>query len=610
MLYGSTEFRDLLIEIIRKEYRHHNYALTVKLAKEMSVHVYGERPDSLLSRVRPGEDADIMQYRLDNFEPTTKAPCGKALKIVSKIFNPNLYSIIWPKDNPVAEELRIYTTYYFPVYNSLMVYNKDVTLKKMIADANAVMAVKPQRIPQNDAEKVKPIVTIYCSEDIWNYDLDHYLFHISEEKLNGDTIHTFEYYDFTQFIRFQTSSPNYPDLKITVIESYQHSFKDERGEQEIPCWKLRGNTLTVTDGDPVYESFFADAQPHWNLSLIHESDVLGSFVKHMNPQRYIIGEECQNKKEVDGIMLRCHNGTLRGGSKDGRGLSMQCDMCGGTGKVASSPYEDMIMLRHKLDEMTNLTMDPVGYVHVPVDATRMLADRADIMVQRGNAAINMLIEDYVGANQSGVAKIYDRSAQSDTIYDIGMAMYDVHFQNQYYFINKYMNEVADRSAGKATDENLPQVNKPTRFNVETMAELVNSFREGVAAGLDRNFMQVKQIEILSKDLDTNPDLKKYYVTIVNLDPLFGMTQVDIDANLAKTLIKKEDAVIHANLKPFVDRAVAENKGFLDFDQTVKMDILRKYAQELIKTEKPMIDPMAIPPDDTTGTSSTDRDTDT
>jgi hypothetical protein len=596
MIYGSTEFRDSLIRIIREEKRHPNYKLTVKLAKDMSVHVYGDKPVDLLERARPGEDEEITEYRLQNFEPTTKAPCGKALKIVSKIFNPNLYSIVWPKDNSTAEELRIYTTYYYPVYNSLMVYNKDVTLKKMIADANAVMAVKPQRIPRNDAEKVKPIVTIYSSEDVWDYDLDHYLFHISTEQVTGGKLYTFEYYDYVRFIRFTAKSPKIDELELNILEAYDHNFVDERKEQEIPCWKLRGNTLQVSDGDPVYESFFADAQPHWNLSLIHESDVLGAFIKHMNPQRFVVGEECTHTKVVDGIRLRCSNGILRGGNPaTGKGYSEKCDACNGSGKAATSPYETHVILKQKLDEMQNLSMDPIGYVKVPVDATKLLAERADIMVQRGNAAINMLIEDYVGANQSGVAKIMDRSAQSDTIYDIGMAMYDVHFQNQYYFINKYMNAVADSSAGKDNDANLPQVNKPTKFNVETVAELVNSFREGAAAGLDRNFMQAKQVEILSRDLDTNPDLKKYYVTIVNLDPLFGMTQVDVDANLAKGLVKKVDAVVHANLKPFVDKAMAENKDFLNMEKQDKMAILEGYAKDLIATEKPVVDPGMLPP---------------
>jgi hypothetical protein len=595
MIYGSTEFNTLLVEVIRREYRHPHYKEAVRLAEEMSVHVYGNRPDSLLKRVRPGEDEEIMRYRLENFEATTKAPCGKALKIVSKMFNPNLSSIIFPKDNKTAEALKEYTMYYYPVYNSLTVFNKDVTLKKMTADANALMAVKPQRIPRNDAEKVKPIVTIYDSKDVWYWDLDHFLVNTEIKRIDSRIVYTFEYYDIERYAKFQAEAPkdNEPAI-INLIEEYPHNFTDQHGEKEIPAWKLRGNSLSLNNGDVLYESFFADAKAHWNLSIIHESDVLGAFVKHMNPQRVVIGEECSNSKVVDGITLKCRGGWLQGGDATGKGFRTKCDKCDGTGRVASSPYEDHIINRQKLDEMTNMSMDAVGYVKVPVEATKLLADRAKEMVHEGNAAINMLIEDYVGANQSGIAKLYDRSAQSDTIYDIGCIMYDVHFQNQFYFINKYMNGVSDSASGKVTDQNLPQINKPTKFNIETTGELVLAFKDAAASGVDRYFLQAKQIEIISRDMDTNPDLKKYYIMLINLDPLFGLTQDVIDLNMMRGLVYKTDAVIHSNLKPFIDRALAENREFMNLDKEAKMAILKAYAEELITAEKPQIDMSQIP----------------
>ncbi len=590
MIYGSQEFNDTLVRIIKEEYRHPYYEIACKLAREMAVHVYGDKPVELLNRVRPGEDDKIKDYRLANYEPTTKAPCGKAIKIVSKIFNPNLSSIIFPKDNEKAEQLKKYTMEYFPTYNSLTVYNKDVTLKKMIADANAVMAVKPQRRPRNDAERVKPVVVIYGCENVYNWDLDHFLIFLKEEKNTekGTITYTFEYYDYIQIIRFDATVSS--DEKLTLVvneeESYQHNFIDkETGENEIPAWKLRGNSVPLPDGEIVYESYFADAQAHWNLSIIHESDVLGAFTKHMHPQRMVIGEECHNQRIIEGINFKCSGGILRSGmSKD----LHQCDICEGTGRIASSPYEDHIVLKSKLDEMEKTGFAPVEYVRVPVDATKLLAERADQMVQKGSAAINMDVEDRIGENQSGIAKVYDRSAQNNTIYDIGATMYDVHFQNQFYFINKFMFGTEDKSAGKNTDDNLPQINKPTSFNIESVPELIAGFSEGKKAGLDRSFLQAKEVEILGRDLDTNPDLKKYYTTIINLDPLFGMTQEEIDALLPKGVIRKVDVSIHANLKPFVDRALSEDANFLDLPKEEKLLKLEEFANELITAEKPKL----------------------
>lgn len=588
MIYGEQEFNDTLVRIIRGKYRHPLYDEAVRLAKEMSVHIFGIKPEELLGRVRPGEDEEIKRYRLDNYEPTTKAPSGRAIKITSKIFNPNLSSIVFP-DGENAKRLQDYTMYYYPSYNSITVYNKDVTLRKMLADANAVMAVKPQRIPRNDAERVKPVVVIYGSEAVWNWDFDHFLINTAREKdTDGGEWFTFDYFDAGIYMKFKARSPKEEAIEIQEMESYPTNFIDKDNQVEIPVWRLRGNSLAQDNGEILYESFFADAKPHWNLSIIHESDVLGAFVKHMNPQRYVVGEECNHQEEIDGIMTRCSGGVLRA-TKNGIGHNFgTCSTCRGLGRVASSPYEDHVILKSKLDEFEGSKMEPFGYAQVPVDATKMLEERADRLVKKGSAAINMDVEDEIGENQSGIAKVIDRSAQGDTLYDIALVMFDVHLQNQFYFINKYLNAVEDRSANRDTEQNLPTINKPTRFNIESIAELVNNFKVGRDSGLDRNFLQAKQKEILTRDLDTNPELKKYYSAIIDLDPLFGLSLDDIDSQLMKGTIRKIDVAIHFNLKPFVDKAVSEDKKFLDKKKDEQMLKLEQYAAELVKSQEPQV----------------------
>lgn len=589
MIYGEQEFYDTLIRVIREKYRHPLHQLACKLAKEMSVHVYGTKPDELLARVRPGEDAEITNYRLDNYEPTTKAPAGKAIKITSKIFNPNLSSIVFPPDNENSAKLRDYTMLYYPTYNSIVVYNKDVTLKKMIADANGLMAVKPMRAPRNDAERVKPVVVIYGSEAIWNWDDDHFLINTGIEKSKDGEFFTFEYYDSQRWVRFVANSPKEDEINIEELESYTTNFLDKDNQPEIPAWRLRGNVIALDTGEVLYESFFADAKPHWNLAIIHENDVIGAFIKHMNPQRYVVGEECNYQENIDGILTRCYGGVLRYTEKDGKPGIRTCSKCNGLGRIASSPFEDHIIQKAKLDEFQGSSMDPIGYVKVPVDATKLLEERAERMIKKGSSAINMDVEDEIGENQSGVAKVIDRSAQSDTLYDIGSVMFDVHLQNQFYFINKYMNAVVDQAAGRDAEKNLPQINKPTRFNIESIAELVNNFKVGKDSGLDRNFLKAKMLELLTRDLDTNPQLKDYYSGVIGLDPLFGLSVDDIDALLAKGTVRKTDAVIHYNIGPFVDRALSDNKKFFTLDKQMQLEKLNVYADELIQEEQPKLE---------------------
>jgi hypothetical protein len=138
------------------------------------------------------------------------------------------------------------------------------------------------------------------------------------------------------------------------------------------------------------------------------------------------------------------------------------------------------------------------------------------------------------------------------------------------------------------------VNKPTRFNVESIAELVANFKVGKDSGLDRNYLQAKMKELLGRDLETNPDMKRYYISIIDLDPLFGLTTDDIDSQLMKGTIKKSDVAIHYNLKPFVDRALSEDKKFLDKKKQEQLVVLEAYADGLINSEAPKVTVPLLP----------------
>jgi hypothetical protein len=223
----------------------------------------------------------------------------------------------------------------------------------------------------------------------------------------------------------------------------------------------------------------------------------------------------------------------------------------------------------------------------------MLEERAARMEMKGMWAINMDVEDEVGENQSGVAKVIDRSAQYDTLYNIGSVVFDVHLQNAFYFFNKYMFGVADRSAGKEPEGNLPEINKPTQFDIASTAELVANYKVAKDSGLDPNFLQIKQIEIGTRDLTTNPDLKKFTNLLLDLDPLPGMDANTVGLNVSKFFIRQVEAVIHFNLKRFIERAMREDKNFMEQTREEQVAKLEEFAEEVVKETKPKIDPNII-----------------
>lgn len=583
MIYGTEEFDDLLIEILKRGYRHSAYDETVEHAKEMSWHFFGVTPDELLNRARPNEDPAITAYRTDNYEPTTKAEADKAVTVTSKVFNPNLSSIRWETDTKDTKEIRDYTLEYYPEYNSVVNFTKDVLLRKMLSDPNGLVITRPLRIPTGQSDRLEPVMVIFGSSAIYNFDLDHYLICISEDEDKQRSTNTgvFEYYDKSQYLKIEVevkTKGGKEELTITVLETYVYQF------DSIPAWRLRGMSESKDNGAIIYKSFFYSAVPYWNLAIIHESDLFGAYIRHLFPQRYELSEQCQYKMEWDGMMFPCRGGKIRYGSADDDGGVMACPHCGGSGWEPIGPLGVYRYVKEKLQEAGPLGVDPVGYITVPVDATKMLEERVDKLKKKGMYAINMDVEDQVGEIQSGVAKQIDRSAQYDMLYDIGTTVFDVHLNNYYYYADQFMFGVENQSTGKKS-KTLPQINKPTQFDILSSAELVNNYKVAKDSGLDPNFLQIKQQEILSKDLTTNPDLKLFSTMLLDLDPLPGMADMVVRSNVMAGFNSKDDAIIHFNLKQFVERAIRDNAGFIGLTKDRKLEILVKYAKEFSAANK-------------------------
>src|SRR6187551_908969 len=114
MIYGDKDFFERLKAIIKDGYRHPLYEVATDHAEAMGVHIYGDKPLYLLNRARPREDEDVKVYRVENYEPTTKAGADKAIDIVGKIFNPSLYSINFKEQSAQSKELQDYTLEYYP----------------------------------------------------------------------------------------------------------------------------------------------------------------------------------------------------------------------------------------------------------------------------------------------------------------------------------------------------------------------------------------------------------------------------------------------------------------------------------------------------------------
>ena len=579
MIYGTEEFDKFVIDSIQHEKRHPMYEKCCDHAKEMGIHVFGDKPIELLEKNRPREDDEVRDYRLDNYQPITKSACKKALSITSKIFNPALFNIHWKEQTTNGKKLQEYTLEYYEQYNSIIKFLSEAALKNMIADPNGIMTIRPKELPDSEIDSLEPIIKLYRSEAIWNYDSDHYLVHIREENPDDGkpAIHFFEYYDAAQIIDFSIQVIN--DKKAIIEEQfkYVHNFP------ATPVWYLSGEVEAEENGDVYYKSFFDAALPFWNLAITHDSDLFGAYINHLHPIKVELAEECDFVFDN----FRCLHGKI----KRGDGSLETCPSCKGTGyRSHAGPYGVYQVNREKLTGDNSGGLQPVSYVTVPTDATKMLEERIDRLLERGLYSLNMDVVNKVGENQSGVAKTIDRGELYDFLYKVSDVVFDTHLQNIYYFFNLYMFGVADSNPNRSVDNNLPEISKPVIFDISTVTEMLTDYENAKKSGANSAILREKQKQIASKEFATNPELKNKILLILDCDPLPELSVADSELLMQSNLISRQDSVIHFNLNKFIERALLETKGFSVMDNKEKYDILVKYADEFIKANKPKVDP--------------------
>ena len=579
------DFLGRVVKILddEKAEKHPNYVACCDHAEEMSWHVYGTKPEKLLKRVRPREDPAITTYRLESYQPITESICKKGLSITHKIFDPNLWSIRF-KDSKQAKELEKYTIEDYPVFNSIPNYLSNFILKKMMADPNAVILVQPYKFDIKGSERVMPFASCYHSKDIWLVDYESLLLFDKYEESKTDSGKTIRRWFFTfadkQSI-FQLYFEKRDDAKgydVVTLTEYKHGFN------ELPAWALGGEYSDSKYG--LFESFFYAAVPFWNKAINDDSDVDGAYRMHMWPQKWEVADECEYVEKHEGGGYACNGGYIFNGDR-----KYKCPGCGGSGyKTAKSPYETHIVNREKFlgTEGTANVQVPFGYVTVPVEATKMLEERAERNLNKGLEALNMDLD--IGLNESGKAKEMDRTELNDFLKRVANQMFDVHMVNIYYYFTKYMFSVTDP---ESVVEIQPEISKPTQFDVYSSVELTEQFTAAKTAKLNPQYLSVLQMQIQNKQFSTNPILLENLNLMISLDPLSEVTPDEVSLQLANGTITKETAVIHDNIKVFISRAMEEHKDFATLEQKAQREILEKYADEVVEENKVEIDQSAI-----------------
>ncbi len=549
------KFSELDISAYLKGQRHEYYKVTVDHADDMAVHINGKKPEKLLNRVRPREDPEVKKYRLESYEPITMATADKAIVTVQKIMNPKLWSI---KFDQTAAELQQYLFKNYPFYGNVMTYVNDVIIRAMLADPNGLVCVVPLDFEITDAQKVTPVTSVIKAADIWDYEFSKwYLIHEKKEKKGDEEIDFFYWFDGVQVIRFKTITKK-DSTNVYVLGSYVHNIG------EPPVWFLSGLITTFDYSAVLYRSFFSAAVPHWNKAVTGDSDLDGAFVNHMHPIRVELTEECDFKFKE----MRCMGGkiTLENGAES------NCPGCQGTGrKSVKSPYGVYQVQKSPLGEQAS-SIQPVSYVAIPTEPTVLLGERVQKQLDKGLGALNMFFE--IGEDQSGIAKVLDRSELYDFLLTLSTTVFDVHVYKiiKYTAAYLYMNNVKDKNV---------VIQKPVNFDLLTIQEEAASITAATQAGIDPMYLKFKQLNFMRKDLFGKVAELNIAEDALLLNPFSGQEPSTVIEAFNLGLNLETDCAIYFNIEKLILQAYEADNEFHSKPFADKQQVMTELANELL-----------------------------
>jgi hypothetical protein len=242
-----------------------------------------------------------------------------------------------------------------------------------------------------------------------------------------------------------------------------------------------------------------------------------------------------------------------------------------------SPYHSIKVNPQQFGE-NPIPTPPAGYIQKSTEIVKVQDERIKSHIKNALGAIHM--DFLVNADQSGIAKAYDRDELNNWVYgcayhfvwNIIKPVYELINDYRYYFI------VPDTYT---RDEMLPFVSVPSKFELITANIIGDQVKQARDAQMDSTIINELEWEYARKAFNNDKIvLGKMYAEKVH-DP-FSTLNAEAISNLYLTgEIPQIDFVLSTYITSFIERAIVENEDFLELGYSEQNAILVKYSTEKI-----------------------------
>lgn len=598
---------DRLKEVILQDVKHDYYLETVKIADHCAFHIegyeydwYGEATknqflglkninflnyngniwfDILIGENRPEEstDSQAYTYRKKTYKPITKSTVNQVLNELQKITRSSDWQVKFTDDAPMGvDSLKDYFKSY-PRWGDFTTFVQMVLVKMICSDPNALMVVAPvYGETEDDSLLPEPVVSFYHSRCVLDYSEDNYAI-CYDKKKDVYCIFTKESY---REVKKKTNEDRTMSLVATLSVDYAKPLK------VLNVKKLKGIYMKSDEGMVLYDSFISPMLPYLDKAARESSDLDASTVRAMFPQAW----------QWAGLNCTTCNGV---GKVARMGQQTTCSSCGGLGSIAHSPSQVITIKADRLAGDQQLPIPPKGFIEPSVAIIEL--QRTSIRDHKFDAlaSLNFHFLDRTPLNESGKAKEVDQESLHNSIQKMAENL----VENAKWIARatlemRYSAWMSSTGVSvDALEKMLPEIPVPEDFSIITAEAYLGELEKAKMSGVSISTKKEIEREFIRKRWRNDEREKKRCMAYIDLNPAYGIEIGQIGLIEMDVL----DKVIAINIISFVDKAIDEEKYFLDMERSEQLELMASYAEEKMPT--PADDGLDDPDEDEVGSDA-------
>lgn len=580
---------------VKEKEPHEFYRETVDIAEAMSLHADGgKNPDGtvtaalakMLYERRPNEPLEVLEYRKKRYKPKTKPTFSKIFSSLQKIRRSSDWSIRYEGEFPriaEGETLEEYCDENYPGFTSLTNWVFTLMLRKYLIDPNAVVYVAPITTDVQQNEYLQPIAQIFDSRNVIKFVADDYAVLLNPIGATyysgGKPVKGKSYIICTtmQILRYDQVDGR---GKIMLADQYDH------GLGYLPAFKLKGVLIEQSGNSFLYESRIAGIIPELDEAITEYSDLQAAKVLHIYPERWEFTQnECTSCK---GTGVR--RNPLFTGPDCGCAAEIACGKCT-NGYIVAGPYSKILVrpvANAAIEGVAQIPTPPAGYVEKDIEIVKVMEESVDAHIHNALSAINFEFLSKSPLAQSGIAKSFDSDEMSNTAHSIGEDIVAA-MDNIYWLIALWRY----RTLYPVDDimEMVPTIAVPEKFDILSASHTQEEIKQAKESKTNPVIISALEIDYATRRFNADPDVRDRVQLILTLDPLPNISEDDKMSRLSNKGITLESYVISSNIQSFVQRAIEEDKGFVDMELPKQQEVMQKYALEITEVEEESVKPV-------------------